>query len=66
VLDAAGDLFSPRYVENLPGNVLLKSYGQLLPGEIRAELMLSWDAEAKKSPEDGNRQPFMAVSPAFA
>lgn len=49
VLDAAGDLFALRYVENPPGNVLLKSYGQLLPGEIRAELMLSWDAEAKKT-----------------
>ncbi len=51
VLDAAGDLFALRYIENPPGNVLLKSYGQLLPGEIRGELMRSWDAEAKRSGE---------------
>ena len=38
-----------RYVENPPDNVLLKSYGQLLPGEIQGELIASWDAEAKKS-----------------
>ncbi len=49
MLDAAGDLFLLRYIENPPGNVLLKSYGQLLPGEIRGELIASWDAEAKKS-----------------
>lgn len=50
-LDAAGDLFLLRYIENPPGNVLLKSYAQLLPGEIRGELIRSWDAEAKKSGE---------------
>jgi hypothetical protein len=49
VLDAASDLFLLRYVENPPGTVLLKSYGQLLPGEIRDELLVAWDAEAKKS-----------------
>jgi hypothetical protein len=49
VLDATGDLFMLRYVENPPGNVLLKSYGQLLQGEIRGELIASWDAEAKKT-----------------
>jgi hypothetical protein len=49
VLDAAADLFLLRYLENPPGNVLLKSYGQLLPGEIRAELIASWDTEAKMS-----------------
>jgi hypothetical protein len=49
VLDAAADLFALRYVENPPGKLLLKSYSQLLPGEIRGELMASWDAEAKKS-----------------
>jgi hypothetical protein len=49
VLDAAGDLFLLRYVENPPGNVLLKSYGPLLPGEIRDKLIASWDTEAKNS-----------------
>jgi hypothetical protein len=49
VLDAAGDLFMLRYVENPPDSVLLKSYGQLLPGEIRGELISSWDREAKKT-----------------
>jgi hypothetical protein len=49
VLDAAGDLFKLRYVENPPGSVLLKSYGQLLPAEVRGELIASWDAEGKKS-----------------
>jgi hypothetical protein len=49
VLDAAGDLFMLRYVENPPGNVILKSYGQLLPSEVRGELIASWDAEAGDS-----------------
>jgi hypothetical protein len=49
VLDAACDLFALRYVENPPGKVLLKSYAQLLPGEIRGELLTSWDEESKKS-----------------
>jgi hypothetical protein len=47
VLDAAGDLLILRYVENPPGNVILKSLGQLLPLEIQGELIRSWDAEAR-------------------
>ena len=50
-MDAAGDLFMLRYVENPPGNVILKSYGQLLPSEIRAELNASWDTKARESGE---------------
>ncbi len=46
VLDAAADLLSLRYVENPPGHMIMKSYAQLLPPEIRKELILSWDAEA--------------------
>ncbi|MGA9139857.1 MAG: hypothetical protein WBZ29_06510 [Methanocella sp.] len=46
VLDASADLLSVRYVENPPGHMIMKSYAQLLPPEIRKELILSWDAEA--------------------
>jgi hypothetical protein len=48
-MDASGDLFMLRYVENPPGNVILKSYGQLLPAEIQSELTASWDKKAKES-----------------
>lgn len=48
-LDAAGEMFLPRYVENPPGQVILKSYARLLPAEMNKELVRSWDAEAKKT-----------------
>ncbi len=48
-MDASGDLFMLRYVENPPGNVILKSYGQLLPSEVQIELTASWDKKAKES-----------------
>jgi hypothetical protein len=49
VLDAAGDLLALRYVENPPGQKIMKSYAQLIPSEVRQELVLSWEAEAAKS-----------------
>jgi hypothetical protein len=50
-IDAAGDLLMLRYVEHPPGNVIMKSYGQLLPLEIQGELIRSWDAEARATGE---------------
>jgi hypothetical protein len=49
VLDAASDLLSLRYVECPPGHMIMKSYAQLLPSEVRKELVLSWEAEAKST-----------------
>jgi hypothetical protein len=51
VLDAAADLLSLRYVENPPGHMIMKSYAQLLPSEVRKELILSWELEAKSTGE---------------
>jgi hypothetical protein len=48
-LDAMGDLLAIRRVESPPGSVILKSYAQLAPSEVQKELVLSWDAEAKKT-----------------
>jgi hypothetical protein len=49
MLDAAGDLLTLRYVESPPGHVIMKSYAQLMPSEVRQELILAWEAEAAKS-----------------
>ncbi len=48
-LDAAADLFLLRYIENPPGRVIMKSFAQLLPSEVKKELILSWEEEAKES-----------------
>lgn len=49
VLDVAADLLSLRYVENPPGHLIMKSFAQLLPPEVRKELVLSWEEEAKNT-----------------
>ncbi|OPY26123.1 MAG: hypothetical protein A4E28_02718 [Methanocella sp. PtaU1.Bin125] len=48
-LDAAADLLSVRYVESPPGHAIMKSYVQLIPAEIRQELSISWEAEARET-----------------